>query len=270
MVNGKRIVVVMPAYNAEKTLEATVRELPELVDTTILVDDHSSDATIDVARRLGLQFFVHDQNYGYGRNQQTCYREALSAGGDVVIMLHPDYQYTPLLVTAMASMVAYDVYDVVLGSRIIGGNAIRGGMPLWKYVSNRLLTAFENFFLRVKLSEYHTGYRAFSRKVLAALPVLENSDDFVFDNQMLAQCVYFGFRIGEVSCPTKYFAEASSINFRRSVKYGLGVLATTIQFALQKAEIAQFRIFSAKGRRLDPGYPSYYAAGATAESSAQK
>ena len=262
MINGKRIAVVMPAYNAEKTLEATVHELPDLVDTTILVDDHSSDQTTEVAKRLGLKYYVHDQNYGYGRNQQTCYREALASGADVVIMVHPDYQYTPLLVTAMASMVAYEVYDVVLGSRIIGGTAIRGGMPLWKYISNRFLTGFENSFLRVKLSEYHTGYRAFSRAVLASLPLLENSDDFVFDNQMLAQCIYFGFRIGEVSCPTKYFAEASSINFRRSVKYGLGVLATTLQFALQKLGIARFRIFSRKGRRLDPGYESYYAPGA--------
>ncbi|HXZ32535.1 MAG TPA: glycosyltransferase family 2 protein [Terriglobales bacterium] len=272
MVNGKRIAVVLPAYNAAKTLEATVHELPELVDTTILVDDHSSDPTIEVARRLGLRFFVHDRNYGYGRNQQTCYREALSSGADVVIMVHPDYQYTPLLVTAMASMVAYDVYDVVLGSRIIGGhaNAISGGMPLWKYAANRLLTAFENFVLRVKLSEYHTGYRAFSRKVLSSLPLLENSDDFVFDNQMLAQCVHFGYRIGEVSCPTKYFEEASSINFRRSVKYGLGVVATTLQFALQKLGIARFRIFSPNGRRLDPGYPSYYVPGAAMESSAQE
>ena len=169
MINGKHIAVVLPAYNAEKTLEATVRELPELVDVRILVDDHSSDCTIEVAKRLGLQFFVHDQNYGYGRNQLTCYREALATGADVIIMVHPDYQYTPLLVTAIASMVAYDVYDVVLGSRIIGGQALRGGMPLWKYFANRLLTAFENLFLGAKLSEYHTGYRAFSREVLAAL-----------------------------------------------------------------------------------------------------
>ncbi len=270
MINGKRIAVVLPAYNAEKTLEATVRELPDLVDTTILVDDHSSDQTTEIAKRLGLRYFVHDQNYGYGRNQQTCYREALASGADVVIMLHPDYQYTPLLVTAMASMVAYDVYDVVLGSRIIGGNALRGGMPLWKYVANRLLTAFENFFLRVKLSEYHTGYRAFGRQVLGSLPLLENSDDFVFDNQMLAQCVHFGFRIGEVSCPTKYFEDASSINFRRSVKYGLGVLATTLQFALQRLGVVQFRIFSPKGRRLNPGYSSYYMPGAATQSSGEK
>jgi len=262
MINGKRIAVVMPAYNAEKTLEATVRELPELVDICLLVDDHSSDRTVDVAARLGLRYFVHDQNYGYGRNQQTCYREALGAGADVVIMLHPDYQYTPLLVTAMASMVAYEVYDVVLGSRIIGGQALHGGMPIYKYFSNRFLTAFQNLFLRVKLSEYHSGYRAFSRQVLARLPLLENSDDFVFDNQMLAQCVHFGFRIGEVSCPTKYFDEASSINFRRSVKYGLGVLATTLEFAMQRAGIASFRIFSEKGRKLAPGSESYYAAGA--------
>ena len=259
MINGKRIAVVLPAYNAEKTLEATVRELPDLVDIRILVDDHSSDRTVHVAEQLGLQAFIHDRNYGYGRNQQTCYREALAAGADVVIMLHPDYQYTPLLVTAMASMVAYDVYDVALGSRIIGGTALRGGMPLYKYIANRFLTAFENLFLGVKLSEYHTGYRAFSRKVLMELPLLENSDDFIFDNQMLAQCVHFGFRIGEVSCPTKYFGEASSINFRRSVTYGLEVIATTMQFALQKWGVAHFRKFSPKGRKLDFGY---YAIGA--------
>jgi len=261
MINGKRIAVVFPAYNAEKTLEATVRELPELVDIRILVDDHSSDRTLEVAHRLGLQCFVHDRNYGYGRNQQTCYREALAAGADVVIMVHPDYQYTPLLVTAMASMIAYGVYDVVLGSRIIGGTALRGGMPLYKYISNRLLTAFENLFLRVKLSEYHTGYRAFSREVLTRLPLRENSDDFVFDNQMLAQCVYFGFRIGEVSCPTKYFEEASSINFRRSVQYGLEVVQTTLQFALQRAGILQNPIFSEKGKTLEETAEVYYEGG---------
>src|SRR5438105_8680045 len=259
MINGKRVAVVLPAYNAEKTLEATVRELPEIVDTCILVDDHSSDKTVEVAKQLGLQFYVHDRNYGYGRNQQTCYREALAAGADVVIMVHPDYQYTPLLVTAMASMVAYGVYDAVLGSRIIGGQALRGGMPLYKYIFNRFLTAFENLFLRIKVSEYHTGYRAFSREVLTKLPLVENSDDFVFDNQMLAQCAYFGFRIGEVSCPTNYFEEASSINFRRSVKYGFGVLATTLQFALQRIGLLHLPRFSDKGRKLDPGYPSYYA-----------
>jgi glycosyltransferase involved in cell wall biosynthesis len=262
MINGKRIAVVLPAYNAEKTLEATVRELPETVDNCILVDDHSKDRTVEVAQRLGLQYFVHDRNYGYGRNQQTCYREALAAGADVVIMVHPDYQYTPLLVTAMASMIAYGVYDVVLGSRIIGGTALRGGMPFYKYVANRLLTAFENMFLHVKLSEYHTGYRAFSREVLTRLPLGENSDDFVFDNQMLAQTVRFSFRIGEVSCPTKYFPEASSINFQRSVKYGLGVLVTTMQFALQRWGLANFKIFSESGRRLEPGHATYYARGA--------
>src|SRR3984885_4077572 len=259
MINGKRIAIVLPAYNAEKTLEATVREVPDVVDIRILVDDYSTDRTIELANHLGLQSFRHDKNYGYGRNQQTCYREALASGADVVIMLHPDYQYTPHLVTAMASMVAYGVYDVVLGSRIIGGTALLGGMPLYKYVANRLLTAFENLFLRVKLSEYHTGYRAFSRKVLTELPLLENSDDFVFDNQILAQCVYFGFRIGEVSCPTKYFEEASSINFRRSVKYGFGVLATTLQFVLQRAGLIHLSRFSNEGRKLEPGSPTYYA-----------
>jgi glycosyltransferase involved in cell wall biosynthesis len=258
MINNKRIAVVMPAYNAEKTVQATVDEMPELVDIRILVDDHSHDQTVALARQLGLHVFQHDRNYGYGRNQMTCYREALAAGADVIIMVHPDYQYTPLLITAMASMVAYNVYDVVLGSRIIGGRAIRGGMPLYKYIANRLLTAFENLFLRVKLSEYHTGYRAFSRKVLTELPLLENSDDFVFDNQMLAQCVHFGFSIGEVSCPTKYFGEASSINFRRSVKYGFGVLATTLQFALQRMGLAHLPRFSSQGRKLGSEHDSYY------------
>src|SRR6202165_2429950 len=261
MINGKRIAVVFPAYNAEKTLEATVRELPDLVDLRILVDDHSSDRTVEIAHRLGPQSFVHDRNYGYGRNQQTCYREALAVGADVVVMLHPDYQYTPRLITAIASMIAYDVYDVTLGSRILGGTALRGGMPLYKYVSNRFLTAFENLFLGAKLSEYHTGYRAFSREVLVKLPLVENSDDFVFDNQMLAQCVHFGFRIGEVSCPTKYFEEASSINFRRSVKYGMEVVQTTLQFALQRAGIIHAPIFSEKGRTLEAGSEAYYEGG---------
>src|SRR6266852_619501 len=258
MLNGKIIAVVLPAYNAEKTLEATVRELPDIVDLRILVDDFSSDRTVSLARDLGISTHVHTENYGYGRKQMTCYREALAAGADVVIMLHPDYQYTPLLVTAMASMVAYGVYDVVLGSRIIGGQALRGGMPLYKYIANRFLTAFENVFLGIKLSEYHTGYRAFTREVLTRLPLLENSDDFVFDNQMLAQCVYFGFRIGEVSCPTKYFEEASSINFRRSVQYGLGVLESTLQFALQRAHLSNFQIFSDSGKKLEVSVPTYY------------
>ena len=259
MIEGKRIAVVLPAYNAEKTLEATVREIPDLVDDVILVDDGSKDGTVELAKKLGLKVFVHDRNYGYGRNQQTCYREALAVGAHVVIMVHPDYQYTPLLVTAMASMVAYGVYDVVLGSRIIGGTALRGGMPFYKYVFNRALTAFENLFLRIKLSEYHTGYRAFSREVLIKLPLLENSDDFVFDNQMLAQAVHFGFRIGEVSCPTKYFEEASSINFRRSVTYGFGVVGTTLRFFLQNLGLAKFSIFSEQGRRLETRHREYYA-----------
>jgi glycosyltransferase involved in cell wall biosynthesis len=262
MINRKRIAVVMPAYNAEKTLESTVLEIPELVDICILVDDYSSDNTVKLAQHLGLGVYIHDKNYGYGRNQQTCYREALTAGADVVIMIHPDYQYTPLLVTAMASMVAYGVYDVVLGSRIIGGQALRGGMPFYKYVANRFLTAFENLFLGAKLSEYHTGYRAFTRQVLTELPLLENSDDFLFDNQMLAQCIYFGFRIGEVSCPTKYFKEASSINFRRSVKYGLGVLGTTMQFAFQKCGLLHLQRFSSKGKKLDVE-PRYYTRGSS-------
>jgi glycosyltransferase involved in cell wall biosynthesis len=257
MINGKRVAVVMPAYNAEKTLEATVGEIPQLVDLKILVDDSSSDQTVELARRLGLHTFVHDKNYGYGRNQQTCYREALDAGAEVIIMVHPDYQYTPLLITAMASMVAYDVYDVVLGSRILGGQARQGGMPVYKYFANRLLTAFENFCLHAKLSEYHTGYRAFSRRVLNELPLLENSDDFVFDNQILAQCIYFGFRIGEVSCPTKYFEEASSINFRRSIQYGFGVLGTSLQFVLQKLGVLRLPRFSSRGKKLGVE-PSYY------------
>ena len=260
MINGKRIVVVMPAYNAEKTLSATVKEIPKSVDECILVDDNSKDQTVQVARSLGLRVFVHDKNYGYGRNQQTCYREALARGADVVVMLHPDYQYTPLLVGAMASMIAYGVYEVVLGSRILGGTARRGGMPLYKYFANRMLTAFQNLILGAKLSEYHTGFRAFSRDVLATLPLLENSDDFVFDNQMLTQCIYFKFRIGEISCPTKYFSEASSINFRRSVYYGLGVLTTTLKFALARAGAARFRIFEPQGKKLalryyDPAHP---------------
>lgn len=254
MINGKRIAVVMPAYNAERTLERTVSELPETVDIKILVDDRSSDQTVSLARRLGLKTFIHDRNYGYGRNQQTCYREALAAGADVVVMVHPDYQYTPLLVTAMASMVASGVYDVVLGSRIIGGGALEGGMPYYKYVSNRLLTAFQNLFLGAKLSEYHTGFRAFSKDVLLKLPLFENSDGFVFDNEMLAQCLYFGVRIGEISCPTKYFEEASSINFSGSVRYGLGVLATTAKFTLQRLGVARLSIFNPSGRKLTVDY----------------
>lgn len=250
MINGQRLVVVLPAYNAARTLAATVAELPEIVDERILVDDASRDETAAIAATLGLSTFVHDANYGYGRNQTTCYRLALKAGADVVVMVHPDYQYTPLLVTAMASMIAYGVYDVVIGSRILGGTARSGGMPLYKYVSNRALTLWQNLFTGAKLSEYHTGYRAFSRKVLETLPLLENSDDFVFDNEMLTQCVHFGFRIGEVSCPTKYFPEASSINFSRSVRYGFGVLATSGKFFLQRHGLGRFAIFNPEGKRL--------------------
>ncbi|MGA8230033.1 MAG: glycosyltransferase family 2 protein [Candidatus Acidiferrales bacterium] len=250
MLNGKRVAVVMPAYNAAKTLENTVCEIPEMVDYKILVDDFSSDETVGLAGKLGLLVFQHGQNYGYGRNQQTCYRQAPAAGADIVVMVHPDYQYTPLLVTAMASVIAYDVCDVVLGSRIIGGGALRGGMPAYKYVANRLLTAFQNLFTGAKLSEYHSGFRAFSKDVLTSLPLPENSGDFIFDNQMLAQCIYFGYRIGEVSCPTKYFDEASSINFSRSVKYGFGVLATTLKCRLQKLGLAHYRLFSPTGRKL--------------------
>ncbi|MGD0738521.1 MAG: glycosyltransferase family 2 protein [Terracidiphilus sp.] len=254
MINGKRVAVVMPAYNAEKTLEQTVGELSDVVDIKILVDDSSKDKTAELSRKLGVQTFIHDANYGYGRNQQTCYREALAAGADVVVMVHPDYQYTPLLVPAMAGMVASGVYDMVLASRILGGGARKGGMPLYKYVANRLLTAFQNLFLGVKLSEYHTGFRAFSRELLQALPLLENSDDFVFDNQMIAQAVMFGFKIGEISCPTKYFEEASSINFKRSVQYGLGVLATTASFVGHKTGIRRVPRFEATGRKITEKY----------------
>ena len=259
MINGKRIAVVMPAYNAEKTLEQTVRELSDLVDIKILVDDSSKDQTAALSQRLGVQTFVHDTNYGYGRNQQTCYREALAAGADIVVMVHPDYQYTPLLVPAMAGMIASGVYDMVLASRILGRGALKGGMPLYKYVFNRLLTAFQNLLLGVKLSEYHTGFRAFSRELLETLPLLENSDDFVFDNQMIAQAVMFGFQIGEISCPTKYFPEASSINFRRSVKYGFGVLATTASYVLHKAGIRRAPRFGATGRKVTENYYSQVA-----------
>jgi glycosyltransferase involved in cell wall biosynthesis len=251
MINGQRLVVVMPAYNAERTLRQTFSELPqEYVDQTILVDDSSRDATAAVARELGILTIIHPENRGYGGNQKTCYAAALAAGADIVVMLHPDYQYSPRLVTAMASMVASGHYDVVLGSRILGGQARRGGMPLYKYLANRFLTLVENFALGVKLSEYHTGFRAYHRRVLETMPLEENSDDFVFDNELLVQTVFFGFRIGEISCPTKYFDEASSINFRRSVRYGLGVLGTSAQFLLQRSGIVKLRIFSPQGRTL--------------------
>ena len=251
MLNGKKIITVMPAYNAAKTLEQTYRDVPlDVVDEIVLVDDGSSDATVAKARELGLTTFVHKVNLGYGRNQKTCYREALRRNADIVVMVHPDYQYSPKLIVAMAGMIAYGEYDVVLASRILGKGALKGGMPLYKYVSNRFLTAFQNILLRQKLSEYHTGFRAFSGEVLANLPLEENTDDFVFDNEMLAQVSYFDYRIGEISCPTKYFAEASSISFRRSVKYGFGVLATSMQYRLQKMHLGKFRIFSRVGRRL--------------------
>jgi len=261
MINGKKIAVVMPAYNAERTLEQTVRELPELVDIKILVDDSSKDSTAELSKKLGVLTFVHDANYGYGRNQQTCYREALAAGADIVVMVHPDYQYTPLLVTAMASMVASGVYDMVLASRILGGGALKGGMPRYKYIANRFLTAFQNIFLGVKLSEYHTGYRAFSKELLRTLPLLENSDDFVFDNQMIAQAVMFKFNIGEISCPTKYFKEASSINFKRSVTYGLGVLGTTASFVAHRLGWIHEPRFDSTGRKVMQQYYAEVAQG---------
>ena len=251
MLNGCKIVVVMPAYEAAKTLEKTYAEVPlEFVDDVILVDDASRDETVELARKMGLKAFVHDKNRGYGGNQKTCYAEALKTGADIIVMLHPDYQYTPKLITAMASMIAWDEFDVVLGSRILGVGALKGGMPLYKYVSNRFLTFVENVLLAHKLSEYHTGYRAFSRKVIESLPLLENSDDFIFDNQMLAQAIYFNYRIGEVSCPTKYFPEASSIGFRRSVAYGLSVLCTALEFRLQKMRLGRFSIFDPEGGKL--------------------
>src|SRR5262245_33617442 len=230
MLNGKRIAVVMPAYNAAITLEETVRDLPASVDLKILVDDFSADETVPIAQRLGLTTVVHDSNYGYGGNQKTCYRAAIETNADIIVMIHPDYQYNPLLVTAIASMIAYDVYDVVIGSRILGGGALKGGMPLYKYIANRFLTAIQNLLVGSKLSEFHTGLRGFNRKVLESLPLLENSNDFVFDNQMLTQSIFFGYSIGEVSCPTKYFKEASSISFGRSVRYGIGVLWTCFEF----------------------------------------
>jgi len=250
LIEGKRIAVVMPAYNAARTLEATVRELPTIVDTKILVDDHSRDATVEIARDLGIKVIVHNRNYGYGRNQKTCYRAALDSGADIVIMVHPDYQYKPTLVAAMAGMISSGVYDAVLGSRILGGGALRGGMPRYKYVANRFLTAFENLLLGAKLSEYHTGFRGFSREVLEKLPLLENSDDFVFDNEMIVQMIYFKVRIGEISCPTKYFDEASSIRFGRSVRYGFGVLGATLKCFLQRWGAGRFRILDPNGRKL--------------------
>jgi glycosyltransferase involved in cell wall biosynthesis len=247
VINGKKIIVVLPAYNAAKTLEMTYHEIPfEFVDGVILVDDASRDDTAAVASGLGITTIVHEQNVGYGGNQKTCYQAALDMGADIVVMLHPDYQYTPKLIPAMASMIAFDEFDAVLASRILGTGALKGGMPLYKYVANRFLTLVENILLGQKLSEYHTGYRAFSRELLEKLPLGKNSDDFVFDNQMLAQIAWFGYRIGELSCPTKYFADASSINFRRSLIYGIGVLKTALLFRMQKWGLVQMTIFDTK------------------------
>lgn len=262
MLHGKKIAVVLPAYNAARTLERTVAEMPrEVVDEVLLIDDHSKDETVQLAQRLGLRVFLHEKNFGYGRNQKTCYAEALRTDADVIVMLHPDYQYDPRLVLPMAGLIATGVYDVVIASRILGGKTRAGGMPLYKYIANRMLTLIQNFMLGAKLSEYHTGYRAFSREVLLSLPLLTNSDDFAFDNEMLAQVIYFGYRIGEISCPTRYFPEASSINFRRSVKYGFAVLWTSLRFRLQMWHLGKFRIFDADAYGLRKYYESINRAG---------
>lgn len=251
MISGKKIVVVMPAYNASKTLETTYKEIPlDIVDDVILVDDASTDNTLKITEKLGIQSIIHPRNIGYGGNQKTCYREALSKGADVIIMVHPDYQYSPRLIPAMASMITSGHYDLALGSRILGGGALKGGMPLYKYIANRVLTLIENMALGVKLSEYHTGFRAFHRRVLETLPLEENSDDFVFDNEILLQAVYFGFRIGEISCPTRYLSESSSISFSRSIKYGLGVLAAIIKYILHRSGLKKYSLFNEKGKRL--------------------
>jgi glycosyltransferase involved in cell wall biosynthesis len=245
MIHGKNIVVVLPAYQAEKTVELTFRDIPrDVVDHVLIVDDASTDRTVEVAQSLDIHTIVHKRNLGYGANQKTCYAAALRAGADVVVMLHPDYQYDPRLITSMAGMIACGVYDCVLGSRILGSTALRGGMPMYKYLANRLLTTAQNIIIGSKLSEFHTGYRAFSREVLETLPLKANSDDFVFDNQMLVQIVANDFQIGELSCPTKYFAEASSISFRRSVVYGLGVLRTSISYRLCQWGLTHSPLFS--------------------------
>jgi glycosyltransferase involved in cell wall biosynthesis len=244
MMNGNKICVVLPAYNASRTLERTVSEIPrDLVDDIILTDDASKDGTAELACQLGIHTLRHVQNRGYGGNQKTCYKEALKRGADIVVMVHPDYQYSPKLVCAMASMIAYGEFDASLGSRILGNAALSGGMPLYKYVANRFLTLAENLLLNEKFSEYHTGFRAWSRRLLETLPLQNCSDDFIFDNQMLVQCLHFGFRLGEISCPARYFPEASSINFRRSVSYGSGVLRTAVNFRLKKWNLADPEIF---------------------------
>ena len=246
MYKDKKVVVVMPAYNAAQTLRKTWEEVmaQEIVDLVIVVDDQSRDETVSIAKTLpNTQLHVHKKNLGYGGNQKTCYRLALEADGDIIIMVHPDYQYTPKLIPAMASLIANGLYHCVLGSRILGGYAIRGGMPVWKYVANRFLTYIQNILITAKLSEYHTGYRAFSRTLLECLPLDMNSDDFLFDNQMLSQILWFGYRIAEISCPTKYFPEASSINLARSIKYGFGCLSTAMKFRLAKMKIIQSKLF---------------------------
>lgn len=245
-----KVIVVMPAYNACKTLQATYDELPhDIVDTVLLTDDASTDATAALAKTLGIRTLVHARNRGYGGNQKTCYQEALAAGADIVVMVHPDYQYSPRLVTAMAGMIASGHYDLVLASRILGGRARKGGMPLYKYVANRLLTLIQNVCWQAKLSEYHTGFRAYSRRLLESVPFQANSDDFVFDNQIIGQAIYFGFSVGEISCPTRYFPEASSINLRRSIRYGLGVLHMTAAMCLQRIGLLRLAIFSADHQR---------------------
>lgn len=246
MINGKKVIVVMPAYNAEQTLTQTYKELPmEVVDDVVLVDDASQDHTVEVAAKLGIEhIYIHDENKGYGGNQKTCYDKALSLGADIVIMVHPDYQYTPKLVRSMASLIADGVFDCVLGSRILGTGALKGGMPLHKYIANRFLTLFENYMVGYKLSEYHTGYRAFSKELLESLPLQRNSDDFIFDNQMLLQVIYFGFSIGEVTCPTRYMDEASSIAGLRVIRYGLGVLQESVAYRLNKMGLLKHEIYS--------------------------
>ena len=245
MINDKKVVVVLPAYNAAATLEQTYREIPfDVVDEVILVDDHSSDETLQVAKKLGVRHVIkHEENKGYGGNQKSCYNKALALQADIVVMLHPDYQYTPKLIHSMCYLIANGVYDVVIGSRILGKGALKGGMPWYKYVSNRVLTLFQNIVMNQKLSEYHTGYRAFSARVLHSIPFEKCSDDFVFDNQMLAQIFYAGWEIAEITCPTKYFEEASSINLSRSTVYGLGVLKTSLMYFLQKSGLGNFEIF---------------------------
>lgn len=250
MVLSKKIIVVLPAYKAEKTLVQTYSEIPlDIVDEVILVDDNSPDQTLKVAREIGIRHIIrHDQNRGYGGNQKTCYDKALELGADIVIMLHPDYQYTPKLIHSMSYLIAHEVYPVVIGSRILGKGALTGGMPMYKYVANRFLTLFQNVLMDQKLSEYHTGYRAYDRKVLEAIDYSRNSDDFVFDNQFLAQIFFHGYEIAEITCPTKYFKEASSINFSRSVTYGLGVLKTSVQYLLARKGLYRSALFGSKDR----------------------